>query len=50
MKYRNTITGVEIIVQSEISGDWELVPDSPESAETVPADEQAKPKRKRKAK
>lgn len=53
--YRNTKTGVIVRVRSEVRGDWELVPDSPESLpvadiETEPKKEPAKPKRKRTAK
>ena len=39
MKYRNTITGVVVNVQSEVKGNWELIPDSLEPAEKAQAEE-----------
>lgn len=51
MKYRNTITGVVVNVQSEVKGNWELIPDSLEPAEKAQAEEKkTTPKRKRKTK
>lgn len=45
--YRNTKTGVVIYVESEITGDWELIP-SPVSSEEKAKTEEDKPKKTRK--
>ena len=51
MKYRNTKTGVVVDIQSEAKGDWELIPETPLTAETVQAEEEKPtPKRTRKKK
>lgn len=39
--YRNVNNGVEILVESELSGDWELVEEKkPETKEVVEDDEE----------
>ena len=48
-QYRNTKTGVVIIVDSEIAGDWELIP-SPVSSEEKAKTEEKQKKTTRKKK
>lgn len=41
-QYRNTKTGVVIIVDSEIAGDWELIPSPVSSEEKAKTEEKPK--------
>lgn len=50
MKYRNTITGVVVNVQSEVKGNWELIPDSLPAEKAQAEEKKTTPKRKRKTK
>ncbi len=50
MKYRNTKTGVEIEVNSEIGGDWEKLPDSRVSFNSEEPEPEPKPEKKVKTK
>lgn len=49
MQYRNTKTGTVIDVNSEIGGDWELIPNSRDSVITAePENPEQKPEKKTK--